>query len=95
MDPVVVKAFVALLGVYPVGTLAILDTFELAIVHAVNPNPEAMSRPIVPPPTSSASNAAQSSGESSCSSRAANRSEARWVGPMTAATAPVRPAPRR
>ncbi len=47
MDPVVVKAFVALLGVYPVGTLAILDTFELAIVHAANPLPDMISRPIV------------------------------------------------
>jgi HD-GYP domain-containing protein (c-di-GMP phosphodiesterase class II) len=47
MDPVVVKAFINLLGVYPVGTLVVLDTFELAIVHSANPNPEAISRPIV------------------------------------------------
>lgn len=47
MDPVVVKAFVALLGIYPVGTLTVLDSFELAIVHAVNPIPEMVSRPIV------------------------------------------------
>lgn len=47
MDPVVVKAFINLLGLYPVGTLVVLDTFELGIVHAVNPNPEMMSRPIV------------------------------------------------
>jgi len=46
MDPVVVKAFINMLGVYPVGTFVVLDTFELAIVHAVNPNPEKMSRPI-------------------------------------------------
>jgi HD-GYP domain-containing protein (c-di-GMP phosphodiesterase class II) len=46
-DPVVVKAFVNLLGIYPVGTLVVLDTFELAIVHAVNANPEAPSRPVV------------------------------------------------
>jgi hypothetical protein len=44
---VVVKAFVALLGVYPVGTVVVLDTFELAIVHEVNPIPEMLSRPIV------------------------------------------------
>jgi hypothetical protein len=25
----------------------VLDTFELGVVHAVNPNPEMMSRPIV------------------------------------------------
>jgi hypothetical protein len=30
-----------------VGTLVVLDTFELGIVHAVNPVPEMMSRPIV------------------------------------------------
>lgn len=47
MDPVVVKAFVALLGIYPVGSLVVLDTFELAIVHAANPLPEMVSRPIV------------------------------------------------
>ena len=47
IDPVVVKAFINLLGIYPVGTLVVLDTFELAIVHSANPNPEALSRPIV------------------------------------------------
>jgi HD-GYP domain-containing protein (c-di-GMP phosphodiesterase class II) len=47
MDPVVVKAFSNLLGIYPVGTLVVLDTLELAIVHAANPVPEMMSRPIV------------------------------------------------
>ena len=47
MDGVVVKAFVAMLGIYPVGTLVTLDTLELAIVHAANPSPEMVSRPIV------------------------------------------------
>lgn len=47
MDPTVVKAFINLTGIYPVGTLVILDTFELGIVHAVNPVPEMLSRPIV------------------------------------------------
>ena len=47
MDPVVVKAFINLLGIYPVGTLVVLDTFELAVVFAASPNPEALSRPIV------------------------------------------------
>ena len=46
-DSVVVKAFINLLGLYPVGTLVVLDTFELAIVYSANPNPEAVSRPIV------------------------------------------------
>ena len=47
MDPVLVKAFVNLTGIYPVGTLVVLDTFELGIVHAVNPIAEMLSRPIV------------------------------------------------
>lgn len=47
MDPVVVKAFVNLLGIYPVGTLLVLDTFELAIVHAVSATAEMLSRPTV------------------------------------------------
>lgn len=47
MDPVVVKAFVALLGIYPVGSLVVLDSFELAVVHSVNPIAEMVSRPIV------------------------------------------------
>jgi HD-GYP domain-containing protein (c-di-GMP phosphodiesterase class II) len=47
MDPVLVKAFVNLTGIYPVGTLVVLDTFELGIVHSVNPIPEMLSRPII------------------------------------------------
>jgi len=47
MDPVIVKAFINLTGVYPVGTLVVLDTFELGVVHAVNPLQEMLSRPIV------------------------------------------------
>lgn len=47
VDPVILKAFINLTGVYPVGTLVVLDTFELAIVHAVNPIPDMLSRPIV------------------------------------------------
>ncbi|MFL5608924.1 MAG: HD-GYP domain-containing protein [Gemmatimonadaceae bacterium] len=47
MDPVVVKAFINLTGIYPVGTLVVLDTFELGIVHAVNTIPEMLSRPVV------------------------------------------------
>ena len=47
MDPVVVKAFINVTGMYPTGTLVVLDTFELGIVHAVNPLPEMLARPIV------------------------------------------------
>lgn len=47
LDPIVVKAFMALLGVYPPGTLVVLDTYELAVVRAPNPSPELVSRPRV------------------------------------------------
>jgi HD-GYP domain-containing protein (c-di-GMP phosphodiesterase class II) len=47
MDPVIVKAFINLCGIYPVGTLVVLDTFELGIVHAVNPLADMLSRPLV------------------------------------------------
>jgi HD-GYP domain-containing protein (c-di-GMP phosphodiesterase class II) len=47
MDQVLVKAFMSLVGHYPVGTLVVLDTFEMAIVNAVNAAPEALARPIV------------------------------------------------
>jgi HD-GYP domain-containing protein (c-di-GMP phosphodiesterase class II) len=47
MDPVLVKAFVNLTGIYPIGTLVVLDTFELGLVHAGNPIAEMLSRPIV------------------------------------------------
>jgi len=46
-DPVLVKAFINLIGVYPVGTTVILDSYELAIVTGANPNPEAIHRPVV------------------------------------------------
>jgi HD-GYP domain-containing protein (c-di-GMP phosphodiesterase class II) len=47
MDPTLVKAFVAMLGIYPVGTLVMLDTFELAVVQGTDPDPEMASRPRV------------------------------------------------
>jgi HD-GYP domain-containing protein (c-di-GMP phosphodiesterase class II) len=47
MDPVVIKAFINVTGIYPTGTLVVLDTFELGIVHAMNPLPEMLARPIV------------------------------------------------
>lgn len=46
-DPVVVKAFINLTGIYPVGTLVVLDTFEMAVVMAANPDVSALSRPLV------------------------------------------------
>ncbi|MGH7614785.1 MAG: HD-GYP domain-containing protein [Gemmatimonadales bacterium] len=46
-DPVVVKAFINLIGVYPVGTCVILDTYEVAIVHAANTDVSQVHRPVV------------------------------------------------
>ena len=47
LDPVIVKALINLTGIYPVGTVVVLDTFELAVVHSPNPDPAALSRPII------------------------------------------------
>jgi HD-GYP domain-containing protein (c-di-GMP phosphodiesterase class II) len=46
-DPLVVKAFISMTGIYPVGCVVILDTYELAVVVQTNPNPEALHQPIV------------------------------------------------
>jgi len=45
-DQVVVKAFINLVGIYPVGTCVILDTHEVAIVHAANPDVSQVHRPM-------------------------------------------------
>lgn len=46
-DPLIVKVLITATGVYPVGTLVILDTHELAVVAKVNPNPDLLHRPVV------------------------------------------------
>jgi hypothetical protein len=46
-DPVLVKAFINLTGVYPVGTCVMLDTYEVAVVHAANPDLSFLNRPLV------------------------------------------------
>lgn len=46
-DPVVVKAFINLIGIYPVGTCVVLDSYELALVHAANPDVAHVHRPVV------------------------------------------------
>jgi HD-GYP domain-containing protein (c-di-GMP phosphodiesterase class II) len=47
LDPVLVKALINLLGIYPVGTCVILDTYEIGIVHAANQDPTQIHRPVV------------------------------------------------
>jgi len=46
-DPLLVKALITATGVYPVGTLVILDSFELAVVAEVNRDPDLLHRPKV------------------------------------------------
>jgi HD-GYP domain-containing protein (c-di-GMP phosphodiesterase class II) len=46
-DTVLVKALINLIGVYPVGTCVILDTFEVGIVAAPNPESQQLNRPMV------------------------------------------------
>jgi len=46
-DRVVVRAFVNMMGIFPVATLVILDTGEMGVVVAPNPNPRALTRPLV------------------------------------------------
>lgn len=47
IDLVLVKALINLLGIYPVGTCVILDTYEVGIVHGVNPDAAMIHRPLV------------------------------------------------
>ncbi|HXG44867.1 MAG TPA: HD domain-containing phosphohydrolase [Gemmatimonadales bacterium] len=60
-DPTLVKALINLIGIYPVGTCVILDTFEVAIVSAASSDPNVLNRPkvrlcidvngaVIPPP---------------------------------------------
>ncbi|MDX2207086.1 MAG: HD domain-containing protein [Gemmatimonadales bacterium] len=46
-DPVLVKALINLLGIYPVGTVVILDSFEVAIVAGPGSDPGELHRPVV------------------------------------------------
>jgi HD-GYP domain-containing protein (c-di-GMP phosphodiesterase class II) len=46
-DIILVKALINLIGVYPVGTCVILDTFEVGIVAGPNPEGQQLNRPMV------------------------------------------------
>jgi len=41
------EAFINLIGIYPVGTCVILDTYEVALVHSANPDVTHVHRPVV------------------------------------------------
>jgi hypothetical protein len=46
-DPLLVKALINVTGVFPVGTLAILDTHEMAVVTKRHPDPTKVHQPLV------------------------------------------------
>ena len=46
-DRMIVKALINVLGIYPVGTVVILDTFEVGVVAGANPDPQFLNRPLV------------------------------------------------
>lgn len=46
-NPVILKAFVNLMGVFPIGSLVALNTGEMGIVFDLNPDPKLLFRPSV------------------------------------------------
>jgi HD-GYP domain-containing protein (c-di-GMP phosphodiesterase class II) len=46
-DETLLKIFIGLVGIYPIGSLILLNTHELGIVYKPNSNPKWMDRPIV------------------------------------------------
>jgi len=46
-NAVILKAFVNMMGVFPIGTLVALTTGEVGIVHDINPDPKLLLRPAV------------------------------------------------
>lgn len=46
-DPILLKIFMGVVGIFPIGSLLLLDTGDLAIVYKANPEPRLMDRPRV------------------------------------------------
>ncbi len=46
-DPMIVKALINLIGIYPIGTCVILDTFEVAIVASAVTDRDQLNRPLI------------------------------------------------
>jgi len=44
-DPILLKIFIGLVGIYPIGSLVLLNTQELGIVYKTNPDPRWGDRP--------------------------------------------------
>ena len=47
LDPLLFKIFANIIGLYPIGTLVMMDSRELGLVFESNPNPEKLDRPKV------------------------------------------------
>jgi len=47
LESSLVKALINVLGVYPVGTCVILDSYEIGVVHSANPDLAQIHRPVV------------------------------------------------
>ncbi len=46
-DPILLKIFIGVIGLYPIGSLVFLDTKEMGIVYKTNPDPQHLDRPQV------------------------------------------------
>jgi len=46
-DPVLLKVFIGIIGIYPIGSLVLLDTNEMGVVYETNPDPQHINRPKV------------------------------------------------
>lgn len=46
-NPVILKAFINLMGTFPIGSLVLLNTGEMAVVMDLNPDPKLVLRPAV------------------------------------------------
>jgi putative nucleotidyltransferase with HDIG domain len=55
-NPVILKAFINLMGAFPIGSLVLLNTGEIAIVFDLNPDPKLVLRPTVKLITDTAAN---------------------------------------
>jgi putative nucleotidyltransferase with HDIG domain len=46
-DPILLKVFIGIMGIYPIGSLVLLDTKEMGVVFETNPDPQYINRPKV------------------------------------------------
>ena len=46
-DPILLKVFIGIIGIYPIGSLVLLDTKEMGVVYETNPDPQCINRPKV------------------------------------------------